>query len=169
MSTIIGVVLGAVLSYGAVWLTQRGEDKRTTKTDRQHLRDLKAARLRELYVPVVAFADTMTRIASEKSYTRQGETSVERDKRHERALHEGLKHVEDVRHALMIEPSTVAVLEALNAAVDAYDVYLRSLQDNAVSRIGIDELNKQAEAIANTSAALGVCCLRQLEQLETPI
>jgi hypothetical protein len=113
----------------------------------------------------------LQQVAREKEYVLEGDTVDDRDKRHQRQLGEGMHRVSTVIAAMVIEPGTAEVRKAYEATYRACDVYLRSLNRNAVvsDSTSLDDLNKQFTDISTTADKLQATVLTQLQELETPI
>jgi hypothetical protein len=170
-ASVVGGAVAAVAALGGVALGQRGENKRLTRADRQHLRDLKGDRLRTLYEPFVEFAMLLQQVATEKAYVREGDTVEKRDERHQKIMAEGMYRVSSVIAAAVIEPGTSEVRKAYESTHKACDMYLRSLSMNANhhNSTTYEELKKQFAAISTTAHSLKSTVLTQLEELEQPI
>ncbi len=170
-SAVVGGAVAAAAALGGVTLGQRGEDRRATIRDQQHLRDAKAERLRKLYEPFVEFAMLLRQVAHEKSYVLEGDTEEKRNDRHQKLLAEGMHKVSTVVAAAVIEPGTKEVRAAYAATYAACDRYLRSLSMNALAHgtTSLDKLNQQFDALVAAADTLEAVVQRQLEELEKPI
>jgi hypothetical protein len=170
-ASVVGGAVAATAALGGVALGQRGENKRLTRADRQHLRDVKGERLRTLYEPFVEFAMLLQQVASEKAYVMEGDTVEKRDERHQKQLTEGMHRVSSVIAATVIEPGTSKVRKAYESTYKACDRYLRSLNMNAThhNSTNYEELKKQFAAISTAAESLESTVLSQLEELEQPI
>jgi hypothetical protein len=170
-ASVVGGAVAATAALGGVALGQRGENKRLTRADRQHLRDVKSERLRTLYEPFVKFAMLLQQIAKEKSYVMEGDTVEKREERHQKELAEGMHQVGTVIAAAVIEPGTGKVLKAYESTYNACDTYLRSLNMNATvhNSTTYEDLQKQFAAITTAAESLKSTVLSQLEELEQPI
>ena len=170
-ASVVGGAVAATAALGGVALGQRGENKRLTRADRQHLRDMKGERLRKLYEPFVEFAMVLEQVAREKSYLIEGDTVEKQDERHQKQLSEGMFRVSAVIAATVIEPGTSSVRKAYESTYQACDKYLRSLNMNARhhNSTKYEDLQKQFAAITTAAESLKTTVLSQLEELEQPV
>ena len=170
-TAVAGGAVAATAALGGVWLAQRKEDRRAQRADRQHVRDTKADRLREIYKPLVAFSLIAEQVASESSYVLEGETVEVRDDRHQRQLREALSEVGKIYPSALVEPETQQTVDAYTATATACDQYLRSLRTNAQvpGTTSMDRLREQYEAIRVSAAQLRAKILEHLAKMEQAI
>ena len=170
-ASIVGGLVAATAALGAVALGQRHENRRATRLDQQRLRDAKAERLRRLYEPFVEFSMLLRQVATEKSFIREGDTEADRDARHQQQFADGMREVSSVIAAAIIEPGTTDVRAAYEATYLACDRYLRSLSMNKIvaGTTGLDEQNKQFDAIIKAAEKLQAVVQSQLSDLEKSI
>ena len=170
-ASVVGGAIVAASTLGGLAIRQRGDADRSRIADRQHLRDVKADRLRRVYEPLVAFVLMLQQVVNEKRYAKEGEDIPTRDARHERALGDGMRRVSEVIAAVIMEPETESVKAAFDQAYFASDRYLRSLNMNTkiAGSISGDTVAMEFSKVGASANDLLAAVRAQLQKLEEPI
>jgi hypothetical protein len=123
LAGIVGTLAAAI---GAVWFTQRAENRRWY-AQQVHLADVaRADRLRVVYGQLAQAAVSLRGVIGQRSVIPEEETRAQRDGRHQRELKGAIGKVEEIGGLILVESSAEAVRLSYTVVAMATDAFMRA-------------------------------------------
>jgi len=166
LAGIVGTLAAAV---GAVWFTQRAENRRWY-AQQLHLADVaRADRLRGVYGQLAQAAVSLRGVIGERAIIQEGETRDQRDERHQRELRRALAKVGEIGGLVLVESSAESVRNAYTSVAVATDHFMRGESHLPPGADRQNRLTELAEVVMHQTEQVMRLARDHLEKLERPV